>query len=134
MKDTLLTARQMEVLRYRKAGMTQQAIADKLGTSKANICTIEKSAHENIQRAKETLEFYYTLDAKNLCELAAGTDLMETSKQIYAAASAENIKIKYDTLALINRISRAVPEKIKSRLIKDVISVYITNDGDLYFS
>jgi len=134
MKDTLLTSRQMEVLRYRKSGMTQQEIADKLHTSKANICTIEKSARENIQRAKETLEFYYTLDATSLCTLAAGTDLMGTSKIIYAAATAKNIKIKYDTLALINRISTSVPEKIKSRLLKDEISVYITDDGDLYFA
>ena len=50
MKDTLLTDRQKEVIRYRKKGMTQQQIADRLGTSKANICTIEKSANENIRR------------------------------------------------------------------------------------
>ena len=33
MKDTLLTDRQKEVIRYRKQGMTQQQIADRLGTS-----------------------------------------------------------------------------------------------------
>ena len=54
MKDGLLTERQMEVLRYRKQGLTQQQIADIISTSKANVCTIEKSAMENIRRAKET--------------------------------------------------------------------------------
>ena len=53
MKDGLLTDRQMEVLRYRKQGLTQQQIADIISTSKANVCTIEKSAMENIKRAKE---------------------------------------------------------------------------------
>ncbi len=61
MKDGLLTDRQKEVLRYRKQGMTQQEIADIISTSKANVCTIEKSAMENIRRAKETLDFLYTL-------------------------------------------------------------------------
>ena len=52
MKDGLLTDRQMEVLRYRKQGLTQQQIADIISTSKANVCTIEKSAMENIRRGK----------------------------------------------------------------------------------
>ncbi len=34
MKDGLLTERQMEVLRYRKQGLTQQQIADIISTSK----------------------------------------------------------------------------------------------------
>ena len=75
MKDGLLTERQMEVLRYRKQGLTQQQIADIISTSKANVCTIEKSAMENIRRAKETLEFLYTLDATHLCTIPSGTDL-----------------------------------------------------------
>ena len=73
MKDGLLTDRQMEVLRYRKQGLTQQQIADIISTSKANVCTIEKSAMENIRRAKETLEFLYTLDATHLCTIPSGT-------------------------------------------------------------
>ena len=133
MKDTLLTERQMEVLRLRKQGLTQQVIADMLGTSKANICTIEKSANENIRRAKETLAFLYTLDASELCTLVSGTDLMTAPAKIYTAASPRNVKIKYDSLSLINRISAAVPEKIKGRLILDNIRVYLNKEGDVYF-
>ena len=77
MKHTLLTERQMEILRYRKQGLTQQHIADILSTSKANICTIEKCANENIKRARETLEYLYTLDATHLCTIPSGTDLFE---------------------------------------------------------
>ena len=69
MKEGLLTDRQKEVLRYRKQGLTQQQIADIIDTSKANVCTIEKSAMENIRRAKDTLDFLYTLDATHLCTI-----------------------------------------------------------------
>ncbi|HJJ42415.1 MAG TPA: Tfx family DNA-binding protein [Methanocorpusculum sp.] len=134
MKNTLLTGRQKDVLRYRKQGMTQQQIADIVGTSKANICTIEKSAHENIRRAKETLEFIYTLDAKKLCVLQGGIDLMDAPKQVYNAAAPLNIKIKYDTLGMINKISASIPEKIKGRYIKDDVCVYLNDEGDVYFS
>ena len=134
MKDTLLTDRQKEVIRLRKQGMTQQQIADRLGTSKANICTIEKSANENIRRAKETLEFLYTLDASELCTIPAGTDLMDAPKLIYAAAAPTNVKIIYDTLALINRLSSYIPEKFRGRQVKEDICVYLNKEGDLYFS
>ncbi|MDR3102023.1 MAG: Tfx family DNA-binding protein [Methanocalculaceae archaeon] len=133
MKDTLLTNRQKEVIRYRKQGMTQQQIADHLGTSKANICTIVKSATRNIQRAKETLEYLYTLDSANLCVLAAGTDLLETPHLIYQAAATLDIKIRYDSISLINRLSTYMPEKIKGRHIKEDIHVYLNTDGDLSF-
>ena len=57
MKDGLLTDRQREIHRYRKQGMTQQQIADIIKTSKANVCTIEKSAMENIGGQKRRSNF-----------------------------------------------------------------------------
>ena len=58
--------------------MTQQQVADLIHTSKANVCSIERSARENIQRAKETLEFVNTLDARLLCVLKKGSDLFDS--------------------------------------------------------
>jgi len=134
MKDSLLTDRQKEVLRYRKQGLTQQQIADLIKTSKANVCTIEKSAMENIRRAKETLEFLYTLDATHLCTIPGGTDLLEVASLIYHEAEKLGIKVRYDTIALINKIRDAAPERFKARFVKENIDVYITKEGDLYFS
>ena len=134
MKDSLLTDRQKEVLRYRKQGLTQQQIADLIKSSKANVCTIEKSAMENIRRAKETLEFLYTLDATHLCTIPGGTDLLEVASLIYREAEKLGIKVRYDTIALINKIRDAAPERFKARFVKENIDVYITKEGDLYFS
>ena len=76
MKEGLLTDRQKEVLRYRKQGLTQQQIADIIDTSKANVCTIEKSAMENIRRAKETLDFLYT----RTCRISSRSPRLSTVK------------------------------------------------------
>lgn len=134
MKDGLLTDRQKEVLRYRKQGLTQQQIADIINTSKANVCTIEKSAMENIKRAKETLEFLYTLDATHLCIIPAGTDLLEVASIIYREAEKLGIKVRYDTISLINKMRETTPERFKARFVKENIDVYINEEGELYFS
>jgi len=133
MKDGLLTDRQMEVLRYRKQGLTQQQIADIISTSKANVCTIEKSAMENIRRAKETLEFLYTLDATHLCTIPSGTDLFDVPAIVFGEAEKINIKVKYDTISLINRVREARPQCCKARCMCEDIVVYITDQGELYF-
>ncbi|MFH0966465.1 MAG: Tfx family DNA-binding protein [Methanobacteriota archaeon] len=133
MKEGLMTDRQKEVMRYRKAGMTQQQIADIINTSKANVCTIEKSAMENITRARETLEFFHSLDSKHLCTIEKGQDLLESVQFIFDEAEKIGIKVKYDTVQLIYRIRDEVPEKNRSRYVRNPIEVYIKDDGDLYF-
>ena len=133
MKDGLLTDRQMEVLRYRKQGLTQQQIADIISTSKANVCTIEKSAMENIRRAKETLEFLYTLDATHLCTIPSGTDLFEVPAIVFREAEKINVKVKYDTISLINRLRESKSQCCKARQVCEDIIVYITDQGEIYF-
>jgi Tfx family DNA-binding protein len=133
MKDGLLTDRQMEVLRYRKQGLTQQQIADIIATSKANVCTIEKSAMENIRRAKETLEFLYTLDSTHLCTIASGTDLFDMPAFIFSEAEKLNIKVRYDTISLITHLRESRPKSYQGRSLSENVEIYITNDGDIYF-
>ena len=134
MKDGLLKERQREVLRYRKQGLTQQQIADIISTSKANVCTIEKSAMENIRRAKETLEFLYTLDSTHLCTIAVGTDLFDVPPLIFAEAEKLNIKVNYDTISLINHLRDSRPKSYKARCISEPVEAYLTSTGELYFS
>lgn len=133
MSKNLLTKRQKEVLRYRDRGLTQQAIADILHTTKSNICTIEKSAMVNIQRAKETLEIFATRDAQYICTIPAGTDLFDSVALIVREADKAGIAISDDPLALINRIRGGNPGKIHGRYVMDDIGVYLRDDRELFF-
>ena len=54
--DSFLTPRQIKVLQMRLAGLSQQEVADCLGTTRSNISILEKRAHQNIARARRTLE------------------------------------------------------------------------------
>lgn len=133
MKQGLITDRQKEVLRYRKQGLTQQQIADLIHTSKANICTIEKAALENIRKAKETLEFLYTLDATHIYTIRTGTDVLDAVKEIFSEAEKVNIKVRYDTISLVNRLRESVPERLRGRFVRENIDVYISDEGEVYF-
>ncbi len=129
---SLLTDRQKLILQYRRAGKTQQEVADILQTSRSNVSTIEKAAHENIRMAKETLEYLYMLDATLVCTLDAGGDITRDAFLIYDAAKQFEIKVQYTTGALINRITSAVPEKLNGTLIREDINVYLNKTGILY--
>jgi Tfx family DNA-binding protein len=133
MKYGLLTDRQKEVLRYRKAGLTQQEIAEMINTSKANVCTIEKSAYENVKRARETIEFIHTLDAQRLCCIERGTDLIHAAEFIFDEAGKMNIKVIYNTLEVCDRIKEQVPDSYRDRKLRAEVGVYIKENGDLYF-
>ena len=133
MKDSLLTERQKAILRHRRQGLTQQQIGDLIGTSKANICIIEKSALENVRRAHEALQFMYTLDAGFLCVIPSGADLLTVPETIFREASDRGVKVRYNTIGLINRLCDSVPEHVKARLVKDEIQVYMNDDGEIYF-
>jgi Tfx family DNA-binding protein len=131
--ESLLTDRQKEILRYRKSGMTQQQIADLIHTSKANVCTIEKSARDNILRAKETLKFFHTMDAFPLCILKEGSDLFDSATMIAEEAAKTGTTISIDTMDLINRLRNEFPTRIHGRFIKADIEVFLESSGGLVF-
>jgi hypothetical protein len=133
MRSGLLTERQKEVLRYRKLEMTHQKIADITHTTKSNIWSIEKNARENIRLAKNALDFYYTLDARLLCTLEAGSDLLDSVSLIIMEAKKAGITITADPVDLINRIQKENPGRIYRRYIKEDIVVYLQSSGDMYF-
>jgi HTH-type transcriptional regulator, fmd operon transcriptional regulator len=133
MDECLLTDRQIQVMKYRKSGMTQQQIADLTHTTKANVCTIEKSARENIVRAKKTLEIYYALDGRTLCTIPAGTDLFDSVPKIIEEANKAGVNLAVDQMDIINRLRDECPHRIHGRFIKKDIDVFLGESGWLNF-
>ncbi|HKM42356.1 MAG TPA: transcriptional regulator, partial [Methanocorpusculum sp.] len=103
-----------------------------LQTTRSNISLIEKSANDNIRLAKEALEYIYSLEATLVCTLSAGSELTREVFLVYKAARQINIKVQYDTGALMNRVITAVPEKIADGIIKEDINVYLNPSGIIY--
>jgi len=65
--------------------------------------------------------------------LEGGLDLLKAPEVIYAEAEKMGVKVKYDTISLINRLRDANPDRFRGRQVRDDVEVYINQDGDLYF-
>ena len=104
-----------------------------MGCSKANVCTLEKSAMETVRRAREMLQFMYTLDGQYLCVIPIGTDLLAVPEQVFREADERGVKVRHDTLDLINRLQETAPQHVQARYVRDEIQVYLSDDGEVYF-
>lgn len=133
MEYSSLTKQQKAVLRYRTWGLTQGRIATLANTSKSNICRLEKTAQEKIRRAKNTLLFYYSLDARPLCTLKAGSDLFDAVSLIFGEAGKLSLQVTVDPVDLITRLRDENPKCIHDRHIREDIVVFLRDDGGLYF-
>jgi Tfx family DNA-binding protein len=89
---------------------------------------------ENIRRAKGTLDLYAMLDARYLCTLEAGSDLVGSAPRILEEARKTGITVTAEFIDLINRLREEYPEGIHGRLIREDIKVFLRDDGELYFA
>ena len=80
--DSVLTRRQAEVLVLREEGHAQAAIASTLGTSRANVSSVEASARDNLRKATETVAFAQALRAPVQLRVEAETELYDVPQQV----------------------------------------------------
>ncbi|MDD1734060.1 MAG: Tfx family DNA-binding protein, partial [Methanothrix sp.] len=81
--DSFLTKRQFEVLQLRHQGYTLQKVADRFGTSRSNICWLEKDAHRNIERAKRTLQQWLGMRGPISLKVETGMDVFDLPEMIF---------------------------------------------------
>ena len=125
----VLTRRQAEVLALREHGLRQRDIADRLGTSRANVSNIESSARENVQKATETVGFAEALSAPVRVEIPAETDLYDVPNLIFDAADEANVKITYTAPDLMQLVSDEASAAIKGRNVRARLLVSVTAEG-----
>ena len=67
-----------------------------------------------------------TLDSTHLCTIASGTDLLDVPAIIFSEAEKLNIKVKYDTISLINHLRESKPKSYTARSLFVNVETYIT--------
>lgn len=128
-EQNVLTRRQAEVLALRERGLRQSVIADRLGTSRANVSSVEASARENITKARETVSFADALTAPVRVRLEAGTDLYDVPEQVYAACDEAGVKVDYAAPELMKIVSDAAGDAVHGREVRVELLVGVTSDG-----
>ncbi|AZH24688.1 Tfx family DNA-binding protein [Haloplanus aerogenes] len=128
-EKSVLTRRQAEVLALRERNVRQSTIADLLGTSRANVSSIESSARDNVAKARETVAFAEALTAPVRVEVDEETDLYNVPKLVYDACDAAGVKVNHTAPDLMKLVSDEAGEAVQGREIQAPLLVGVTTDG-----
>jgi Tfx family DNA-binding protein len=129
--DSFLTARQLMVLQLRHQGLSQQDIAERLGTTRSNISILEKRAHQNIARAERTLQQWMMIRALISLQARAGTDVFDLPRMIFAAADEKGVRLPVTSMDIVVQLGRRAPRLFKKRALEKDAEIYVTEEGDV---
>ncbi len=129
--ESVLTRRQAEVLALREQGLRQADIADRLGTSRANVSSVEASARDNVERAKETVAFAEALSAPVRVEIEARTDLYDAPKLVYDACDEAGVKVNKTAPDLMKTIGDRAGDAVQGREVRSRLFVTVDADGTI---
>nr|WP_074854791.1 Tfx family DNA-binding protein [Natrinema salifodinae] len=128
-ETSVLTHRQAQVLALRERGVSQADIADELGTSRANVSSIESSARENVEKARETVAFAEALRAPVRVRVPEGTDLYDVPQLVYEACDEAGVKVDHTAPDLMKVVSDAAGPAVTGRQVSTPLIVGVTSEG-----
>jgi Tfx family DNA-binding protein len=127
----LLTEAQVEIIRLRLAGLTQEEVAKRRGTTHQDVAAIEKRARRNLKLAEETIGTYEKLTSATSIEIEPGTHLVDVPRQVLNAADRANIRLKADFTRIYNEIKYKAAGSVEGTRVVKPITVHIQKDGDI---
>jgi Tfx family DNA-binding protein len=127
--ESVLTRRQAQVLALRERDVPQRAVADHLGTSRANVSSVEASARENVENARETVAFAEALRAPVRLTVDTGTDLYDVPNRVFSACDDVGVKVNRTAPELMKLVSDAAGDAVQGREVRQDILVSVTGDG-----
>ncbi|ELY61144.1 MULTISPECIES: Tfx family DNA-binding protein [Natronococcus] len=128
-ENSVLTYRQAQVLALRERDVSQADIADALGTSRANVSSIEASARENVAKARETVAFAEALQAPVRVRVPEGTDLYDVPQLVYEACDEAGVKVDHTAPDLMKVVSDAAGSAITGRQVSAPLTVSVSSEG-----
>lgn len=129
---SVLTRRQAEVLVLRERGLKQATIADQLGTSRANVSSIEASVRENVAKARETVRFAELVSPPVTLELSPGTDLYDVPDMIFDACDDVDVKVDHSAPELMRIISESHEDAVDEQEVRTHLVVTVTDEGSVW--
>ena len=131
--ESVLTRRQAEVLALRERGVSQAEIADRLGTTRANVAGVESSARDNVRKARGTVALVDSLRAPVRLTIEAGTDVYEIPDRLYRAADEAGVKVRLSAVGVIERLTDAARGALESRELARPVEATVSADGEIRF-
>ncbi|MCJ7445640.1 MAG: Tfx family DNA-binding protein [Methanotrichaceae archaeon] len=129
---SFLTKRQLQVLKLRVQGCSQQKVADLLGTTRSNVSILEKRAYQNISRAERTLQQWMMIQAPISLKVMAGTDVFKLPSMIFQIADENAIQLPITSLDIIVQLKRKASHLFRRRAVLKDVEIYVSSDGELH--
>ena len=127
---SFLTKRQLAVLQMRHQGLSQQDVADRLGTTRSNISILEKRAHQNIARAQRTVQQWMMIRAPISLFVKGGTDVFDIPRMIFAAADEMGIRLHVTSMDILVQLRRNEPRLFHKRVLGRDVRIYMKENGE----
>lgn len=129
--ETGLTDRQVEVLSLRERGLTQQAVADELGTTASNVSAVERAADANVEKARRTLELVRTLRAPATFSVAAGTTFDDLVSEVYDRGDEAGVTVTHCRPELYAHLYGALDGAVSRNSLDVPVTVGLTREGEV---
>jgi len=129
--ELVLTRRQSEVLALREQGLTQADIADRFGTTRANVANIEASARENAEKARNTVDFLERLHPPVTLDIDPHTSLFDIPPQVYSACDEADVKVSSSAVDLVQDVRAAADSAISGNVVTEPIRILVTESGEV---
>ena len=128
-KETILTARQLEILGLRSRGMSTEEIASNIRTSTKNVIIIEAAMHRKLERAANTMKLVQEGGLASSVTVRSGTHLLDAVRSIIDKADEAHIKLRGNLLDLMSSIRTFAGNNISGGLLTKPLSVMLFRTG-----
>jgi len=133
-ESTVLTDRQVEVLELRERGLTQQEVADRLGTTDSNVSAVERAAEENVRKARRTLELVRTVRSPVRFTVPADTEFDDLVGLVYDRGDEAGVRVSYCRPELYSHLYNELEAHTARNRLQTDVTVGLTEDGEVNVS
>lgn len=133
-KFGLFNQQQLKILKLRARGFTQREAAKELGTSRANVSMIEWRARRKLEKARETILAYESLQSSHTVQVKKGTKLAEVPLIVLHEGDKRRIHIRSDVIEIVRLLKAMRPVAVRDgKTIRD-LEFKINERGKLQIS
>ncbi len=134
MRGGLFNQKQLKILKLRARGYTQLETAKELGTSRANVSMIEWRARKKLDKARETIQAYESLQSSHTVSVEKGTKLAEVPMIVLHEGDKRHIHIRSDIIEIVRLVKALKPVAVREGKLLRGLKFKINERGKLEVS
>ncbi len=127
--NSILTARQWQIIELRSEGKSTREIATLIGTGVQNVLVLESRARKKIERARNTLEIIGRMNSAATILIERGTHLLDAAKKVLSESDHAGVKLSGNVVDLMSSIRASCHDIIDNAVLTQSTAVYVDRDG-----